>query len=220
MKKTFDAIDSYVGDLFLKKDAALDATIKSIHEAGMPQISIFPNQGAFLQILIRISKARRILEIGTLGGYSSIWLARGLPDDGKLVTIELQEKYAAVARKNIERAKLLDKVDIRIGDAVKHMKTMIHEKEPDFDIIFLDAHKPSYEQYLELSLPLTHPGSLIIADNAIYSGEVVNSHSKDELVLGIRRFNKALANHPKLEATILPTISQKGLDGIAIAVVL
>jgi len=211
-------IDAYVEGLFGGEDEALRATRASMAEAGLPAINISPTQGKLLYLLARLMGARRILEIGTLGGYSAIWLGRALPPDGRLVTLELEERHAAVARTNLARAGLADRVEVRIGRAVESLARMAEVDERPFDLVFIDADKPSYIEYLEWAVRLSRPGTLIVADNVVQRGAVVAEDGGGETVQIIRRFNQTVAAHPQLEALILPLIRQ-GLDGMALALV-
>lgn len=219
-KELFGKVDDYISDLVGEEDEALRSTVRSIEESGIPQISVTANQGKFLHVLARACNAKRILEVGTLAGYSTIWLARALPKDGKLITLEFDPKHAAVARKNIDNAGFSSMVDIRIGKAVETMTALVNEKIPPFDMIFIDADKPPYAEYFELAIKLSRPGTLIVADNVIREGKVMDKETKDEMVAGARRFNQALADNKKVVATIIQTVGEKAHDGMGIAVVL
>lgn len=214
-EELFTKVDQYINQLLAPEDEALTSTIKSLDEVGMPQHSVSPNQGKLLQIFAKLCNVKNILEIGTLGGYSTIWLARALPDDGKLITIELDSKYAEVAHKNIRKAKLQSKVDIRVGEALEVLDTI----EGTFDMIFMDAHKPSYTKYFEWALRHARPGTLIVADNVIREGKVLDENSTDEKVKGVQQFNTMLAANAEVSATIIPTVGAKGYDGMALAIV-
>jgi len=218
-KKLFAAVDEYINKLFVPEDNALLETKKSIGDNNIPQISISANQGKFLYLLALLSKARKILEIGTLGGYSTIWLARALPADGQLTSIEIDPKHAAVAQKNIERAGLSDKVEIMIGKAIDILSNMEMENSGPFDLIFIDADKPPYAEYFRQALKLSHSGTLIIADNVIRDGKVLDAANSDEMVKGVHRFNTILAATPSVTATIIQTIGEKDHDGMALAIV-
>lgn len=219
MNPLFEQVDNYIGSLFQDQDAVLAATEQSIIDAGIPQISVSPNQGKFLQLLARLCQAQRILEIGTLAGYSTIWMARALPAGGKLVTLEYDPKHAAVAQQNIDRAGLQAIVDIRVGKALDTLPQLLEEAAGPFDMIFIDADKLPYTEYFEWALKLSRPGTLIIADNVIREGRVLNDKSTDEMVMGVQRFNKALAANPAVTATIVQTIGAKEHDGMALAIV-
>ena len=210
-------IDSYVEGLFAPPDPALEDALRRSRETGLPEINVSPNGGKLLQLLVEISGARRVLEIGTLGGYSTIHLARAFPEDGSLVSLEVDEHHAEVARENIAGAGLGDRVEVRVGDARVLLARMVEDEEGPFDLTFIDADKASYPEYLEWSLRLSRPGSLILADNVIRGGSVLNP--KDESARATREFNEALANDPRLSALVLPLIRER-LDGLAIARVL
>jgi len=215
----FESVDQYISDLFGDQDNELAATEQSIIEANIPQISVSTNQGKFLHLLARLSKAKKILEIGTLGGYSTIWLARALPPDGKIISLEVDPKHAAVAQKNVNHAGLSELVEIRIGKAIEELPKLLGENEGPFDMIFIDADKPPYKEYFEWSLKLSRPGTLIIADNVIRDGKVLEKISPDEMVAGVKRFNEALAATPSVTATIIQTVGAKDHDGMALAIV-
>ena len=207
-------IDAYVAGLFAPPDEALENALRRSQEAGLPGIQIPPSEGKLLQLLAGISGARRILEIGTLGGYSTIHLARALPPDGRLISLELDERHAEVARENIAEASLSDVVEVRVGDARELLGAMVDESVEPFDLVFIDADKGGYPEYLEWVVRLCRPGSVILADNTIRGGAVLDP--KDESSRAIREFNEGLARHPRLEATILPLIRER-IDGLAIA---
>jgi predicted O-methyltransferase YrrM len=212
-------IDKYISDLFTKEDKILISTKEAIKEANMPQHSIFPNQGKFLQLLALLCKAEKILEIGTLGGYSSIFLARSLPPQGKLITIEINQEYATVAKSNIENANLSDKVNIIIGDAIAVLNKLDNQGIGKFDIFFFDAYKPSYIEYFEWAISHSHPGSIIIADNVIRDGKVICKDNNDEKVTGVRKYNEMLSKRIDVISTIIPNISGNGYDGMAVSIV-
>lgn len=219
-QELFLAVDQYIDHLVAPEDAALKAVLPALDAAGMPQISISPNQGKFLQMLALLCRAERILELGTLGGYSTIWMARALPKTGRLISLELEAAYAEVARENIVRAGLSEKVDIRVGNALETLAALEKENAGPFDLIFIDADKPPYAEYFQWALRLSRPGSLIVADNVIREGAVLEPDSPDERVTGVRRFNQLIADHPAVSASILQTVGAKGYDGMAFAVVL
>ncbi|MDQ4106117.1 MAG: O-methyltransferase [Actinomycetota bacterium] len=210
-------IDSYIEELFVPPDEALERTLRRSEEAGLPEIQVSPNQGKLLRLLAEISGARRILEIGTLGGYSAIHFARGLPDNGTLLSLEIDERHAEVARENIEDADLSDKVEVLVGEARELLAAMVESGTSPFDLIFIDADKEGYPEYLEWSLRLSRPGSLILADNTIRGGGVLDP--EDDSTRATREFNERLANHPRLSAIMLPLIRER-IDGLAIARVL
>ena len=210
-------VDRYIGDLLLPPDAELDDAVDASTGAGLPLIAVSPAQGKLLHVLARAVGARRILEIGTLGGYSAIWLARALPRDGRLVTLELDPKHAEVARRNFARAGVGHLVDLRVGPALATLPAL-RPDEP-FDFIFIDADKGGYTAYLDWAVKLSHPGTLIIADNVVRDGEVTNAASTDTSVQGIRHFNEALAADRRVTATEIQTVGVKGYDGFAAIIV-
>jgi len=211
-------VDDYLEDLFTPADATLQAALDSAGAAGLPPIQVSATQGKLLHVIARALGARRILEIGTLAGYSAIWLARALPAGGRLITIELEPAHAEVARANLERAGVADRVDIRVGRALDILPRLAAEAAGAFDLTFIDADKVSYTQYLDWAIRLSHPGSLIIADNVIRDGAVTDPTTGDEMVDGVRRFNAALAADPRVSATAVQTVGVKGYDGFTAAV--
>jgi len=219
MSSIFETVDGYISNLFGDEDEALRKTMQAIKDEKIPQISVSANQGKFLQVLARLCNAKKILEIGTLGGYSTIWMARALPKAGKLISLELDQHHADVARKNISFAGLNDIVDIRVGKAIDSLPQLVKEKAGPFDMIFIDADKPPYKEYFEWSLKLSRPGTLIVADNVIRDGKVLLKESPDEMSAGAKRFNEALAANNAVTATIIQTVGSKEHDGMAIAIV-
>jgi len=215
----FSDVDKYIGDLFVRADHDLDAVTKFNEDAGIPKWDISATQGKLLQVLAHMCSAKKILEIGTLGAYSTIWLAKSLPVDGSLITIEVDPRYAQVSGRNIERAGLSNIVEIRIGDALDVLPILAAEGKGPFDMIFIDADKPPYAEYLQWALKLSRPGTVIVADNVIRDGKVLDEDSADEAVRGVQRFNRLLANTPNVTATIIQSIGAKTHDGMAIAVV-
>ncbi len=215
----FSKVDNYICGLLAPEDDALKNTIQSLDTAGMPQISVSASQGKFLQVMATACNARRILELGTLGGYSTTWLARALPENGKVITLELDPAYAAVATQNITAAGQMHKVEIRTGQAMDSLEAMIQSNEPPFDMIFIDADKPPYAEYFQKALQLSRPGTIIICDNVVRNGEVANPNSTEERVQAVQRFNKVLSNTKNVTATILQTVGVKEYDGMAVAVV-
>ena len=209
-------VDRYISDLLAPPDAALEAALQASADAGMPAIAVSPNQGKLLMLTAQTLGARRILEIGTLGGYSTIWLARGLSVGGRLVTLEADPKHAGVARSNIARAGLDDVVEVRIGKALDTLPLV----EGPFDMIFIDADKVNYPGYLTWAIKLSRSGTVIIADNVVRNGAVIDAASSDLNVQGVRRFNELLAAEPRLSATAIQTVGSKGYDGFALARVL
>lgn len=220
MSDVFDKlaeIDGYIESLFGGNDAALTQNLADANAAGLPPINVSPNQGRLLYLLATIAKAERVLEIGTLGGYSTTWLARALPPTGVVITLELSEVHAEVARRNIGRAAPAARVDIRVGPAVDALRAMANVEAP-FDFIFIDADKPAYVQYLDLAIPLSRPGTVIVADNVIRDGLVMVATSPDDNARGARAFNAAIAAHPRLASVIVPIVRQT-IDGMSISVV-
>lgn len=215
----FKKVDDYISNLLAPEDAVLTETIESLDRENIPQISVTANQGKFLQILLLLGNAKTVLELGTLGGYSTIWLGRALPEDGKVISLEIDENHAKVARQNIEKAGLSHKVEVRVGKALELLPQMVDNGEGPFDMIFIDADKPPYAEYFKLALSVSRPGTLIICDNVIRDGKVLDPNHPDERVQGVRRFNQLLADTPQVTATILQTVGPKDYDGMAIAVV-
>jgi predicted O-methyltransferase YrrM len=218
-KEQWTAVDHYLAELFVSSDSILDAALQAASDASLPPINVAPNQGKLLAILAQAIGARSILEIGTLGGYSAIWLARALPPDGTLITLEADPVHAGVARAAIEGAALADRVEVRVGRALDTLPLLATDPRAPFDLVFIDADKVNYEAYLHWALKLTRPGSLIIADNIVRNGAIVDAASADQNVQGVRRFNEALAAEPRVTATGIQTVGAKGYDGLAIALV-
>jgi predicted O-methyltransferase YrrM len=212
-------VDEYFGDHLLKSDAALDAILAANRKAGLPPIDVTPLQGKFLELLVRMSSARRVLEIGMLGGYSTAWMARALPSDGRVISLELEQRHADIARKNLESVNLSDRVEIRVGRAADSLQKLVAEKAAPFDLIFIDADKAGYPDYLDWSLKLSRPGTVIVADNVVREGAVIDPKSADPNVQGVRRFTEKLAAEPRLTATALQTVSSKKHDGLILATV-
>ena len=215
----FGEVDAYIDELFIGDDPILQSVERSLVEAELPQISVSPSQGKFLYLLARLMGAKRILELGTLAGYSTIWLARALPADGHLITIEYDPKHAEVARSNIALAGFQDRVDVRVGRGLDVLPELHAEGAGPFDLVFIDADKQPYAEYFDWSLKLARPGSLIIADNVVRDGKVLDAESSDELVRGVRRFNSALAANEDVSAVILQLVGVKHHDGMAFAIV-
>jgi len=218
-KEIFSQVDKYISDLLAPEDDVLTETIKSLEKEGLPQHSVSANQGKFLQVMMIACNAKKVLELGTLGGYSTIWLARALPDNGKIITIEVDKHHGDVAQKNIDNARLSQKVDLRIGKALDLLPDIIAENGEPFDVIFIDADKPPYTEYFNYALQLSRPGTLIVCDNVIRAGKVLDENSTDEKVQGVKRLNKMLSENKKVTATILHSTGVKEYDGMAIAVV-
>jgi predicted O-methyltransferase YrrM len=212
-------VDRYIADLFVPPDPALDAALQSSDAAGLPSINVSPNHGKLLYLLAQVQRARNILEIGTLGAYSTIWLGRALPAGGRLITLEYDPKHAEIARANIARAGLAGVVEVRLGRALDTLPQLVAEGRGPFDLIFIDADKEGYPDYLAWALKLSRRGSLIIADNVVRKGAVADPASADPNVQGVRRFNQLLAAEPRVSATAIQTVGSKGYDGLAIALV-
>ena len=217
-QEQWTAVDHYFNDLLVPPDPALDAALQTSAAAGLPPHNVSPNQGKLLLLLAQIQGARTILEIGTLGGYSTIWLARALPSDGRLITLEANPKHAEVAYTNIAHAGLSNIVDLRLGQALSTLPQIAAEGHT-FDLIFIDADKPNNPDYFTWALKLSHRGSVIIADNVVRNGAVIDATSTDPSVQGVRRFNELLASEPRVRATAIQTVGSKGYDGFAIAIV-
>lgn len=218
-KQIFSDVDKYISDLFILPDADMDATTLNNDACGIPKMEISPNQGKLLQVLARMCNARRILELGTLGAYSTLWLAKALPADGKLISLEVNPDYAEISRRNVENAGLGNIVEIRTGKALDLLPQIAAENGAPFDMVFLDADKPPYTEYLQWALKLSRPGTVIVADNVVREGKVLDDNSDDAAVQGVQRFNKLLAATPGVTATIIQSIGVKDHDGMAIAVV-
>jgi predicted O-methyltransferase YrrM len=215
----WSAVEQYFTDLLMPPDEALEAALEASDAAGLPSINVAPNVGKLLHLLARAQGARRILEIGTLGGYSTIWLARALPPDGSLVTLDFNPKHAEVARANIARAGLSHLVDLRLGRAVDTLAELVAVGDVPFDFVFIDADKESYTDYLDWSLKLSRPGTMIVADNVVRAGRVIDPASGDPLIDGVRRYTERLAAERRVSATAIQLVGSKGHDGLAIAVV-
>lgn len=219
-QELWTAVDHYINERFVPADEALNAALSDSDAAGLPKIAVAPAQGKFLHLLARMAAARKILEIGTLGGYSTIWLARAARQNGgTVVTLEFEPKHARVARANLARAGLDDVIDIQIGAAIDTLARLAANNAGPFDFIFIDADKENYPAYLEASIKLARPGTVIVADNVIRKGGVIDEANTDPRVQGAQKFNDLLARDARLDATILQTVSQKGHDGLAIAIV-
>jgi caffeoyl-CoA O-methyltransferase len=218
-REIFENVDQYILKLVGGEDEALRAADRSITDENLPPISVSANQGKFLNVLAKVCRAKKILEIGTLAGYSTIWMARALPEDGKLISLEYDPHHARVAKNNIERAGLSNVVDVRIGKAIDLLPQLQANNEGPFDMIFIDADKPPYTEYFQWSLKLAHSGTLIVADNVIREGNVLDPGSTDEMVQGVQRFNEYLSQTKSVTATILQTVGSKVHDGMALAVV-
>jgi predicted O-methyltransferase YrrM len=212
-------VDRYFSERLLPSDPILESALETSVAAGLPAISVSPNQGKLLQMLAQITGAHRILEIGTLGGYSTIWLARGLRAGGHLVTLEVNPDHASVAQVNISRAGLQDVVEVRIGSALETLPQVAAERDGPFDLIFIDADKQNIPAYFEWALKLSRPGTLIIVDNVVRDGAVIDADSSDPSVQGVRRFIELLRAEPNASGTAIQTVGLKGYDGFAIVLV-
>lgn len=212
------SIDEYLNRATNPPDRALDAALAASTAAGLPTIQVAPNQGKLLHLIARAMRARHVLEIGTLGGYSTIWLARALPADGRLVTLEVDPMHAQVARGNIDRASVARLVELRLAPALETLPKLAAEKRPPFDFVFIDANKEQTTEYFEWALRLTRPGSMIVVDNVVRAGKVVDANA-DADAQGIQRFFERLAKEPRVTATALQTVGSKGHDGLAFVLV-
>jgi predicted O-methyltransferase YrrM len=219
MEPLWDKVDEYFAEHLSASDDVLDAALAASAAAGLPAISVTPNQGKLLQLLARIRGARRILEVGTLGGYSTIWMARALPRDGELITIEIDSTHAAVALKNIERAGLSDRVKVLVAPAAKSLAKLATDGVQPFDLVFIDADKASIDSYFVAALNLSRAGTIIVVDNVARKGEVIDAESTDASVQGVRRLVDLLARDRRVSATAIQTVGSKGYDGLIIAVV-
>jgi len=215
----FEAVDGYLTERYAPAEDALTAALAANDAARLPPIAVSPTQGKLLQLLARMIQARRIMEIGTLGGYSSLWLAGALPADGRLITLELNPNHAAVARSNFVRADLADRIELREGPALDSLAKLQAEGGGPFDFFFIDADKVNSPNYLSWALKLAHRGSVIVIDNVIRDGAIVDPASRDPAVLGTRRLHDMMAAEPRLSATAIQTVGAKGYDGFTIALV-
>jgi predicted O-methyltransferase YrrM len=213
-KDLWSSVDRYIEDALLPHDPVLDAALKANASAGLPSIDVAPNQGKLLHLLAQMMGAQRILEIGTLGGYSTIWLARALPSGGKLVTLEFEPRHAEVARANVARAGLASAVEIKVGAALETLPSLAGQV---FDLVFIDADKPNNPHYLAWALRLTRPGSVIIVDNVVRDGGIIDEDSREPRIVGTRKMFEAIGREPRLSATAVQTVGGKGYDGFVIA---
>jgi len=218
-QKTWSAVDDYIAENLLPVDTVLEATLRANRGRGLPAIDVSPAQGKLLYLLARMNNAKRILEIGTLGGYSTVWLARALPKDGKVVTLELDPHHANVAQINFKMAGLSDLIDLRVGPALNSLDALGAENAGPFDLVFIDADKPNNPNYLNWAMKLSRPGTVIVCDNVIRDGAVLDKDGGDPNVEGARAAFSFLANEAGLEATAIQTVGAKGYDGFAIAIV-
>jgi len=219
-QRTWTAVDEYLDGLFVGQDEALEAALQASREAGLPPINVSPTQGKLLNLLARAIGARAILEVGTLGGYSTIWMARALPPDGRLVTLEIDDRHAEVARANLARAGLAQRVEVRLGRALDSLQRLADEGAGPFGLVFIDADKPNISEYFDWAVRLTRPGSLIVVDNVVRDGAVIDARSRDASVQGVRRLNELMSSEPRVSATVIQTVGAKGYDGFALALVI
>jgi predicted O-methyltransferase YrrM len=224
-RERFSEVDRYICDLLVREDAALEETVRSSEQAGLPAIAVTANQGKLLALLARMQRARAILELGTLGGYSTIWLARALAPGGRLITLEADPRYAELARANIDRAGCEQVVEIRVGPALETLPELQAEGAGPFDLIFIDADKENFPGYLEWSLKLSRPGTAIVGDNVVRDGAILDPNARDpltgtpDLIKGVRSFYEMLAAEPRVSATAIQTVGAKGHDGFVLALV-
>jgi predicted O-methyltransferase YrrM len=215
----WDEVDAYLTEMFVPRDDAFAAALADSDAAGLPAIQVSPPQGRLLELLVRALQARAILEIGTLGGYSTLWLARGLAPGGRIVTLEVDPKHAEVAKRNFERAGRSGAIELRLGPALETLPRLVEERAGPFDLVFVDADKPSLPDYFAWSLRLARPGTMIVVDNVVREGDVVDPKSPDAAVQGVRRMNERIAAEPRVSATTLQTVGGKGYDGLAFVLV-
>ncbi|OME05854.1 methyltransferase [Paenibacillus odorifer] len=216
---TWDKVDQYITERLIPQDVVLEEVLVTNQQAGLPPFDVSPSQGKFLNLLVQMKGARRILEIGTLGGYSTIWMARALPSEGQIVTLELDPIHAQVAKANLSLAEVDHLVELRVGDALEQLSQMKQEGVEPFDFIFIDADKPNNPNYLKWALQFSQPGTVILGDNVIREGEVINENSEDARVVGVREFYDLLAEEPRISATAIQTVGSKGYDGFVLGIV-
>ncbi len=216
MEQLWTEVEQYFDQVLVKPDAEFANILSASKEAGLPAINVSAAQGKLLELFVRFLGAHRVLEVGTLGGYSTAWLAKSLPRDGYLITLELEPTYAELAQKNLDRFSFPCKIEIKVGDAVQSLQTLHESSEAPFDLIFLDANKAQYCEYLDWSIKLSRTGTMIIADNVVRKGEVINSKSEDPLIQGVRKFNAMVSADKRLQATALQTVGIKGYDGFCV----
>ena len=218
-KPLWTAVDQYFSGLLAPSDEPLDAALKANRKAGLPPIDVSPLQGKFLHVLVQMTQAKRVLEIGLLGGYSTIWMARALPRGGRIVSLEFSPKHAEVARGNLKHAGLLRRADIRVGPALDSLPVLESERGGKFDLIFIDADKANNPNYLDWALKLSRRGTVIVVDNVARHGTVIDAKSSEPDIRGTRRCLEMMGSHPRLSAFAMQTVGSKGLDGYAMAVV-
>jgi len=219
-QETWTAVDHYISGFLASHDHALEAALEASAQEGLPEIQVSPTQGKLLHVLARMIHARNILEIGTLGGYSTIWMARALDPGGHIITLEFSPKHADVARSNFSRAGLSKAIEVRVGPALDALPQIAAEGHPPFDLVFIDANKSQMAEYFDWALKLSRPGGVILADNVIRDGKVIDANSPDPDIQGVRRFNERLVFESRVRATEIQTVGSKGYDGFALAVVL
>ncbi len=215
----WEAVDRYLTETFVPADRALTSALEASEAAGLPAIAVTPTQGRLLELLARLLQARKVLEIGTLGGYSTLWLARGLASGGRVLTLERDPRHAKVARESFARAGHLGDIELREGAALDVLPQLVQEGAGPFDLVFVDADKPSLPEYFTWSLRLSRPGTLILVDNVVREGEVANAASADASVQGVRRMNEIISAEPRVSATTLQIVGGKGYDGLAFVLV-
>jgi predicted O-methyltransferase YrrM len=218
-RKTWTAVDDYIVSSLFEVDPVLDAVLAANRDQGLPAIDVSAAQGKLLSLLVRIRGAKKVLEIGTLGGYSTIWMARGLPDGGRIVTLELDPHHAGVARSNFERAGVTDRVEIRVGPALQSLAALAAENAGPFDLVFIDADKPNNPNYLTSAMQLARSGTVIVCDNVIRDGAVLEDDGRDANVVGARAAFSFIGGEKRLDGTAIQTVGAKGYDGFAIAIV-
>lgn len=220
MEQLWSRVDEYFAEHLLPADKVLEDALATSDAAGLPAIAVTPNQGKLLQLLVRIHGARRILEIGTLAGYSTIWMGRALPAGGELITLEIDPTHAALARKNLDRAGLADRAHVWLAPAAESLAKLSADRVEPFDFIFIDADKASIDSYFTAALGLSRVGTVIVVDNVVRKGEVINTQSEDANIHGIRRLTELLSHERRVSATAIQTVGAKGYDGLIVAVVL
>ncbi|HLK44197.1 MAG TPA: O-methyltransferase [Thermoleophilia bacterium] len=218
-QETWDAVDDYFEGELIGPDPVLAEALVRSDKAGLPQIAVTASQGKLLHLMAKMTGARRILEVGTLGGYSAIWLARALPDGGRLISLEVESKHAEVARANLEAAGLADKAQVRVGRGVDSLAALAEEGAEPFDFVFIDADKPSNAQYVAAALLLSHPGTVIVVDNVVREGRVIETDGSNAAVEGVRKVVDLIAREPRLTGTAIQTVGAKGYDGFIVALV-
>ncbi|QQZ08739.1 O-methyltransferase [Heyndrickxia vini] len=215
----WNEVDLYFTSKLHASDPVMDSILKANAEANLPAIDVSPNQGKLLHLLAKLKGAKNILEIGTLGGYSSVWLGRALPEDGRLITLEYEQKHAKVAEENIRTAGLENKIEVIVGPALESLPTLKERGFANFDLIFIDADKPNNPHYLKWALEYSKPGTVIIGDNVVRRGRVIEEDSEDESILGVRKFIDLLSKEPRIDSTAIQTVGSKGYDGFVLGIV-